>query len=63
MKEHYNKWKKYNKTEESRNIVKYFTCSKTVDEALKEHSNKHWISMAKLMNDALIQYLDIKQWQ
>ena len=63
MKEHYNKGKKYNKTEESRCIVKYFTCSNTVNEALKKHSEKHWISMAKIMNDALIQYLKIEKWQ
>lgn len=60
MKEHYNKWKKYNKTEESRNIVKYFTCSKTVDEALRKYSDEHWISMAKIINDAVYKYLNIK---
>jgi len=60
MTEHFNKWKKYNKSWESRNIVKYFTASETVNEALKKYSKKNGVSMAKIIEDAIKQYLKIK---
>jgi len=59
IKEHFNKWKKYNKSEESRKIVKYFTASESVNEALKEYWKKNSLSMAKIIEDAIKQYLKI----
>lgn len=52
----FNKWKKYCKTGEKKNIVKYFTCSKTIIEKLITYANKKWYSQAKVILDSLEEY-------
>jgi len=55
---HFNKWKQYNKTEEKNMITKYTKLDSKTTNQLIAYSNKTWLSMSKIIRDAVKFYMN-----
>ena len=58
MKEHFNKWKIYNKDDNKKNIVKYFKTDKQTSENIKKEAERTWLSQSAIIKNALVEYFN-----